>query len=312
MTVRPTVLALLAALLLVPLSSAATASTTYDPLGEWQLSGTCSCGFPVSGTASITQMDSASGSFSGTATIYSLTGPLSGSITGNQETISATVFYQGATTYFNEVGTIAPDGNSMSGSWTTSGAVSWTGTLTATRILPPPSPPPPQTPPPPSGSGNGSGQTGTGQTGAGQTTGSQTPATGQGPASQSTTSTSLAVVPTRLTELRLAVRANSLVSVKLANANAFTVTGELVITGPTVAQTATYPRNTRARLGVAWFAISPHATKTVSVRLTRQGRTALARRPLSAVITITTRATGRSPVTRTYKVRLGLAQRDRH
>jgi len=310
MRMRRTAVTLLTSALLMAIAPAATASTTYDPRGEWQLTGTCSCNYPVSGTASITQMDFATGMFSGTVTIDGLSGPLSGSITGNQVSITSTVVYQEKTSYFSEVGTIAADGNSMSGSWMTTGAVSWTGTLTATRIPPPP----PSPPSGPSGGGSGSGgsgsgQTGTGQTGAGQTTGSGTPATAPGSVSQNTTGGNFKVLPARLVGLRLLVSANGLVSVRLANANGFPITGTLTLTDAKIARAAKYARKTYLWLGATRFAISSHAAKTVSLRLSQQGRAALAGGLLRAVLTITTTARGRSAVTRTYRVRLAFATR---
>jgi hypothetical protein len=125
---------LVAALAVAPV--AASASTTFDIRGKWQV--TAQGGAPQSNTYDT--IDLSSGRFTGHGAgdppLQSVTWSVSGTVTGNQ--ITQTVAYTGGGYTATLTGTIAPDGNHMSGTFSDSAGHNGF-TWSATRVSGPPS-----------------------------------------------------------------------------------------------------------------------------------------------------------------------------
>jgi hypothetical protein len=101
----------------------------------------------------------------------------------------------------------------------------------------------------------------------------------------------------------------SSVSLSLANANGFAVSGRftLRLTAATGAGRKSGKKHATGAvaLGEASFSISPNGSNVVKVKLTRSGRAALARhKTLPVKATITTQGSGQAPVTKTYSLTL--------
>jgi hypothetical protein len=108
--------ALLAAALLV-LRSSERASADLDPTGTWHIdvagdaTASCSANFTLAGTA--VSADWTCGTF-GTGTLH---GPLTKNADGTVFNIRGQIQQAAFVVYFYADGTVAPDGNSMSGTW---------------------------------------------------------------------------------------------------------------------------------------------------------------------------------------------------
>jgi hypothetical protein len=121
---------------------AASAATTHDLQGTWQVTGDAICVFPFTPqTWTITLMNPSSGAFSGTGSGGTSTFQISGTATGNA--VELTTPYNEVLYSANYAGAISADSLSMSGAWDDlpngcSGA--WTATRPSAPGSPSPAP----------------------------------------------------------------------------------------------------------------------------------------------------------------------------
>ncbi|HEU4701171.1 MAG TPA: hypothetical protein VFS37_01720 [Conexibacter sp.] len=119
---------LLTAVFLMLLASAAHASTPHDLTGTWSC---CGSGGASSQTWTITAMDKAAGTFSGSGRGGSFTWPITGTVSGSAFSLTTGPYNELRSYSATFRGTISDDSRTLTGSWQDNGA--GRGTFTATR-----------------------------------------------------------------------------------------------------------------------------------------------------------------------------------
>ncbi len=135
---RSLALSLVVGLALLAGSSAAASATTYDMSGEWEYVLNCACEPPTThGTALITQMDLATGEYSGTTVLAGFPGTWSGTVTDGKLSLSMVIpdTPVGEVSFAMAEGTLETLTNEFSGSGFSSGPAGHpVSTIAAKRI----------------------------------------------------------------------------------------------------------------------------------------------------------------------------------
>ncbi len=118
-----------------------------------------------------------------------------------------------------------------------------------------------------------------------------------------------ALVSVELAGKSLTTSASGLLSLQIANPNAYAISGRVTLVA-TQSRGAGRPSAKRATsLGTASFGISPNGKQVVKLKLSQRGRSELARhKTLHATATIATQASGQTTATKTFSLTLRAAK----